>query len=53
MTDTTNGRLGFENMIIYSLGSSSLSARFISLRLRNRKMASGSYAGEATLEELT
>ena len=52
MADTTNGRLWFKNMIMYSLDSSSLSAIFILLRSRNRKMASGSSSEEALLEEL-
>ena len=52
MTDMTNGRLGFENIIMFSLGSSSLNAIFILLRSRNLKMASGSGSKESTLEEL-
>ena len=39
--DTTNGRLRFENMTMYRLGSSSRMAMFISPQSRKRKMATG------------
>ena len=52
VSDTTNGRLWLENMIMYRLGSSSLSAMFISLRSKKQKMATGSGFGESTLVEL-
>ena len=52
MPDTTNGRLWFENMIMYKLGLSSYSAKFILLRSRKRKMTAGSGSREFTLEEL-
>ena len=50
--DTTNGRLQFENMTIYRLGSSSHMVMFISPRSRKRKMAAGSGSGEFALEKL-
>ena len=53
MTDTMYGRLGLENIIIYNFGSSSLSAMFISLKLRKRKMTAGRHSGDSTLAELS
>nr|POF24585.1 hypothetical protein CFP56_75702 [Quercus suber] len=50
--NTTNGRLRFENMIMYKLGSSSLMAMLISPRSRKRKMAAGRGSCESALEEL-
>ena len=50
--DTTNGKLCFENIIMYKLGSSSHSAMFISPRSKKRKMARASRSRESTLEEL-
>ena len=52
MPDTTNGRLWFENMTMYRLGSSSCMAMFISPRSRKWKMAVGRRSGESALEEL-
>ena len=50
--DTTNGKLWFENIIMYKLGSSSRNAMFILPRSKKRKMATGSGSVEFTLEEL-
>ena len=52
MADTTNGRLCLEHIIMYRPTSFSYSAMFISLRSRNRKMATGSWSEESSLEEL-
>jgi len=51
--DMTNGRLWFENIIMYKLGSSSRSAMFILPRSKKRNMAMGNGSVEFTLEELT
>nr|POF05571.1 hypothetical protein CFP56_18083 [Quercus suber] len=51
--DTTNGRLQFENMIMYKLGSFSLMAMLISPQSRKRKMAAGRGSCESALEELS
>ena len=52
MPDTTNGRLRFENMTMYRLGSSSHMTMFILPRSRKRKMAASRRSEESALEKL-
>lgn len=47
------GRLGLEYMMMYSFGTSSLSAMLISLKSRKRKMALDRRFGDSMLVELS